>query len=98
MVIVSSIVLLFLVQVAGLQVGPEFAKEFEKLYRVFIQQLQVVLPQGTNIPVAYEHGSDEEQAFVQNLALFFTAFFKVNASTPTSHYASGVFLYSMLGP
>lgn len=64
-------------QVAGLEVGAEFNKEFEKLYKVFIQQLQVVLPQGTNIPVAYEHGSDEEQAFVQNLALFFTAFFKV---------------------
>lgn len=66
------------VQVAGLEVGSEFNKEFEKLYKVFIQQLQVVLPTGTNIPVAYEHGSDEEQAFVQNLALFFTAFFRVS--------------------
>ncbi len=65
-------------QVAGLDVGAEFNEAFEKLYKVFIQQLRVVLPEGTNIPVAYEHGSDEEQAFVQNLALFFTAFFKVS--------------------
>lgn len=61
--------------------GPEFNEAFEKLYKVFIQQLRVVLPEGTNIPVAYEHGSDEEQAFVQNLALFFTAFFKVRRSS-----------------
>lgn len=67
-------------QVAGLDVGPEFNEAFEKLYKVFIQQLRVVLPEGTNIPVAYEHGSDEEQAFVQNLALFFTAFFKARRS------------------
>jgi hypothetical protein len=68
-------------QVAGLPVGQDINKQFENLYQVFIQQLQVVLPPGTNIPVAYESGTDEEQNFVQNLALFLTAFFKV----PLSH-------------
>ena len=62
---------------AGLPAGEDLNKHFEKLYLVFIQQLQVVLPPGTNIPVAYESGTEEEQNFVQNLALFLTAFFKV---------------------
>jgi hypothetical protein len=42
-----------------------------------MQQLQQILPQGVNIAEAYEQGTDEQQAFVQNLALFFTGFFKV---------------------
>ena len=41
--------------------------------------LECILPSGTNIPEAYSHGSDDDQAFVSNLALFFTAFFKVSA-------------------
>jgi exportin-1 len=47
------------------------------LYVFFMQQLHGVLPPGTDIPSAYEQGSDEDQAFVQNLALFFTTFLKV---------------------
>lgn len=38
-----------------------------------------VLPPGTDIPAAFAGGSDEEQAFVQNLALFLTSFFRVRA-------------------
>ena len=41
-----------------------------------------VLPPGTDIPAAFASGSDEEQAFVQNLALFLTSFFKVCALPP----------------
>lgn len=63
--------------------GEDINKQFEKLYQVFIQQLQVVLPPSTNIPVAYESGTDEEQNFVQNLALFLTAFFKVHLACCT---------------
>ncbi|OIV94964.1 hypothetical protein TanjilG_22161 [Lupinus angustifolius] len=37
-----------------------------------------ILPPTTNIPEAYAHGSNEEQAFIQNLALFFTSFYKVH--------------------
>ena len=43
-----------------------------------MQQLMTILPPDTNIPEAYEAGNDEQQAFVQNLALFFTGFFKVS--------------------
>lgn len=65
------------VQVAGLTVGEEHNSHFVSMYVIFIQQLQVILPQWGAIPSAYEQGSDEEQGFIQNLALFFTAFFKV---------------------
>ncbi|XP_052292467.1 protein EXPORTIN 1A isoform X2 [Citrus sinensis] len=37
---------------------------------------ETILPPTTNIPEAYAHGNSEEQAFIQNLALFFTSFFK----------------------
>jgi exportin-1 len=66
-------------QVAGLTVGQEYNGHFEQLFKAFITQLSTILPPGTNIPAAYERGSDEEQDFVQNLALFFTAFFRVSA-------------------
>jgi hypothetical protein len=45
-----------------------------------MMQLQAILPPGT-IPDAYANGSSEEQAFIQNLALFFTSFFKVGFLT-----------------
>eukprot|EP00252_Welwitschia_mirabilis_P021495 TRINITY_DN552_c0_g1_i3.p1 TRINITY_DN552_c0_g1~~TRINITY_DN552_c0_g1_i3.p1 ORF type:complete len:860 (+),score=155.81 TRINITY_DN552_c0_g1_i3:174-2582(+) len=47
-----------------------------ELYNRFMAQLQNILPPSTNVPDAYANGSTEEQAFIQNLALFFTSFFK----------------------
>ncbi|TYJ24238.1 hypothetical protein E1A91_A08G248000v1 [Gossypium mustelinum] len=46
------------------------------MYNIFMVQLQSILPPTTNIPEAYAQGSSEEQAFIQNLALFFTSFYK----------------------
>jgi exportin-1 len=63
--------------VGSLQMGPEFNSHFENFFKVFMQQLQQIIPQGVNIAEAYEQGTDDQQAFVQNLALFFTGFFKV---------------------
>lgn len=64
-------------QVAGLQVGPEHNTHFEGLFKVWITQLSTILPPGTNLPAAYERGSDQDQDFVQNLAIFLTTFFRV---------------------
>eukprot|EP00887_Chlorella_sp_A99_P002494 scaffold10.g2494.t1 len=44
----------------------------------FPLQLLPLLPPGTDLPAAYVGGSDEDQAFVQNLALFLTAFFRAH--------------------
>ncbi len=59
--------------------GAEFSSHFEQLYRAFMTQLSAILPAGTDIAQAYERGTDEQQAFVQNLALFFTGFLRVGA-------------------
>ena len=58
--------------------GPEYNPHFANLYTFFIAQLAALMPPGTNIPEAYARGSDEDQAFVQNLALFLTAFFRAH--------------------
>ncbi|KAG1655478.1 hypothetical protein FOA52_008673 [Chlamydomonas sp. UWO 241] len=63
-------------EVGSLVMGPEFNTHFETFYKVFITQLQAVVPPTVNIPDAYDTGTDEQQKFVQNLALFFTGFFK----------------------
>ena len=55
----------------------EYNPHFQRLFTIFMSQLQGVLAPAVNIPMAYENGSDEEQAFIQNLALFLTAFFRV---------------------
>ncbi len=59
-----------------LQVGEEHDAKFVGLYSVFMSQLAGILPTGTDIPQAYANGSDADQAFVQNLALFLTSFFR----------------------
>ncbi|XP_024020926.1 protein EXPORTIN 1A [Morus notabilis] len=65
-----------LTEVAALSFGDFYNVQYVKMYNIFMAQLQTVLPLNTNIPEAYGHGSSEEQAFIQNLALFFTSFFK----------------------
>ncbi|KAG0570872.1 hypothetical protein M758_6G185900 [Ceratodon purpureus] len=65
-------------EVAVLTCGDYYNAQFVKLYTIFMVQLQVILPPGTNVPEAYGNGSDEDQAFIQNLAIFFTSFFKSN--------------------
>lgn len=57
--------------------GPEYNTHFESLFQYFMGQLKTVLPPSTDIVAAYSAGTDDEQAFVQDLALFFTSFFRV---------------------
>jgi hypothetical protein len=76
-------------QVGSLVMGPEFNPHFETFYKVFITQLQAVVPPTVNIPDAYEKGTDDQQKFVQNLALFFTGFFKVGRADGWGREACG---------
>ncbi|PNY11488.1 exportin-1-like protein [Trifolium pratense] len=66
-----------LTEVASLQFDNYYDAQYVKMYNIFMVQLQAILPPTTNIPEAYAQGSTEEQAFIQNLALFFTLFYKV---------------------
>ncbi|PSS32923.1 Protein EXPORTIN 1A like [Actinidia chinensis var. chinensis] len=65
-----------LTEVAALNFGDFYNMQYVNLYSIFLVKLQSILPPNTNIPDAYANGSGEEQAFIQNLALFFTSFFK----------------------
>ncbi|OIT27334.1 protein exportin 1a [Nicotiana attenuata] len=65
-----------LTEVAVLNFGDFYNIQYVKMYNIFMVQLQTILPPNSNIPEAYANGSTEEQAFIQNLALFFTSFFK----------------------
>ncbi|KAL5568216.1 hypothetical protein UlMin_024791 [Ulmus minor] len=65
-----------LTEVASLTFGDFYDMQYVKMYSIFMVQLQNILPLSTNIPEVYGNGSSEEQAFIQNLALFFTSFFK----------------------
>jgi len=67
-----------LTEVAGLSLGPEADAPFVSLYGAFMAQLAQILPPGTDIAAAYDRGTDEQQAFVQNLALFLTAFLRAH--------------------
>ncbi|KAK6936556.1 Importin-beta, N-terminal domain, partial [Dillenia turbinata] len=67
-----------LTEVAALSFGDFYNMQYVKMYTIFMVQLQAILPLSSNIPEAYAHGSSEEQAFIQNLALFFTSFFKAS--------------------
>ncbi|KAL9225073.1 hypothetical protein vseg_001040 [Gypsophila vaccaria] len=63
-------------EVAALNFGDFYNVQYVKMYNVFMVQLQAMLPPTTNISDAYANGTTDEQAFIQNLALFFTSFFK----------------------
>ncbi|XP_042428543.1 protein EXPORTIN 1A-like [Zingiber officinale] len=65
-----------LTEVAALQFGEFYDLQYAKMYSIFMIQLQTVILPATNFPEAYTNGSSEEQAFIQNLALFFASFYK----------------------
>jgi len=73
-----NVALQCLTEIGALSVGAYYDAQFVTMYATFVAQLQTFLPMGTNIPQACANGSDDEQAFIANLALFFTSFFKAH--------------------
>ncbi|THG09893.1 hypothetical protein TEA_008712 [Camellia sinensis var. sinensis] len=67
-----------LTEVAALNFGDFYNMQYVKMYNIFMVQLQAILPSSTNIPDAYAAGTSDEQVFIQNLALFFTSFYKAS--------------------
>ncbi|KAL0358804.1 UNVERIFIED_CONTAM: protein EXPORTIN 1A [Sesamum angustifolium] len=65
-----------LTEIAALSFGDFYNVQYVKMYTIFMVQLQAIVPPTTNFLDAYANGNSEEQAFIQNLALFFTSFFK----------------------
>ena len=71
-----NVALQCLAEIGGLAVEQKYDNHFVKLYVTVITQLQSILPRTVKIAEAYANGSDDEQAFIQNLAIFLTQFFK----------------------
>lgn len=77
-------------QIGSLSVGQEAETHFVQLYVIFMNQLVTVLPISADIPKAYQQGSDDEQEFVQNLAIFLTGFLKVQLKALVAWIACAV--------
>ncbi|CAN1269136.1 Protein EXPORTIN 1A [Linum perenne] len=73
-----------LTEVAALSFGEYYNEQYIKMYTFFMVQLQAIISPTTNIPQSYSNGSSEDQAFIQNLALFFTSFYKVGILSSVS--------------
>ncbi|KAL3630785.1 Exportin-1 [Castilleja foliolosa] len=72
----KNLTLQCLTEVAALTFGEFYNMQYVKMYTIFMVQLQTILPLTTNFLEAYANGTGDEQAFIQNLALFFTSFYK----------------------
>jgi exportin-1 len=73
-----NVTLKCLTEIGSLQVGSIHDIHFAKLYCLVITQLRAILPLETDIASAYQTGSLDAQKFVQDLALFFSGFFKAH--------------------
>nr|CAD7393395.1 unnamed protein product [Timema cristinae] len=70
-----NVTLKCLTEIAGVTV-PNYDEMFIILFSETMQHLETMLPVSTNIKDAYATGSDQEQNFIQNLAMFLCTYLK----------------------
>lgn len=70
-----NVTLKCLTEIAGVSVT-NYGDMFVNLFTQTMAQLDSMLPLNTDIKLAYASGSDQEQNFIQNLALFLCTFLK----------------------
>ncbi|XP_022914564.1 exportin-1 [Onthophagus taurus] len=68
-----------LTEIAGVTVN-NYNDAFVTLFTQTMTQLETMLPLNTDIRNAYQRGQDQEQNFIQNLALFLCTFLKEHGS------------------
>ncbi|KAL1923674.1 uncharacterized protein VTP21DRAFT_8654 [Calcarisporiella thermophila] len=69
-----NVTLKCLTEIGALTVGEEYDEKFIKMFSLVMASVQSIIPMNADIAVAYENSSNEDQEFVQNLALFFASF------------------------
>nr|NVI73639.1 embargoed [Cucujiformia] len=74
-----NVTLKCLTEIAGVTVS-SYNDVFVNLFTYTMQQLETMLPLSTDIKSAYAQGQDQEQNFIQNLALFLCTFLKEHGS------------------
>lgn len=70
-----NVTLKCLTEIAAVSVG-NYNDKFQQLFLQTIQQLEVMLPLNADLRTAYAQGQDQEQNFIQNLAMFLCTFLK----------------------
>lgn len=71
-----------LVEIGSLSdLPPEYDPLFRKLFVQFLQQLSFVIRPTSNIVQAFADGSEDDEIFVQRLALFFSGFIRSHFKT-----------------
>ncbi|KAI8901081.1 CRM1 C terminal-domain-containing protein [Globomyces pollinis-pini] len=73
-----NVVLKCLTEIGSLQVGPEYNEKFVIFYKIVLEGIVKIMPITTNLPSIYEDSTDDDQNFIQNLALFFSSFFTLH--------------------
>lgn len=74
-----NVTLKCLTEIAGVTVS-NYEEMFVSLFSQTMAELEVMLPLDTDIKTAYACGQDQEQNFIQNLALFLCTFLKEHGS------------------
>jgi exportin-1 len=64
-----------LTEIGNLQ-EPKYDDLFPQFFATFLARLADIFSPETNLENAFENGSDDDQVFIQRLALFFSGFFK----------------------
>ncbi|XP_067943682.1 exportin-1-like [Watersipora subatra] len=70
-----NVTLKCLTEVSCIQ-APQYTPQFITLFQMTITKLKQMMPSNTNLREAYQQGKDDEQNFIQNLALFLVAILK----------------------
>ncbi|GAV00127.1 hypothetical protein RvY_11018 [Ramazzottius varieornatus] len=73
-----NVTLKCLTEVSGISTAqyPQYEKAFKDLFSQTMEQLKQILPLDTDIRGAYAKGTDDEQKFIQNLAMFLASYLK----------------------
>ncbi|CAH8457772.1 unnamed protein product [Schistosoma rodhaini] len=74
-----NVTLKCLAEIAGVLVD-EYETQLVELFVSTTDKLKEMLPLETRLKEAYERGSNDEQSFIQNLAIFYTTFLKGHSS------------------
>ncbi|CAO3597587.1 unnamed protein product [Absidia cylindrospora] len=84
-----NVTLKCLTEIGGLKVENNYNEKICFLFTSVLTAINTMIPPSTDIANVYENSSDDDQEFVQNLALFLTSFLsshlKVIEQVPDSH-------------
>ncbi|KAI7893630.1 nuclear export factor CRM1 [Mucor mucedo] len=76
-----NVTLKCLTEIGSLSVGSNYGQKVVSLFTSVMTTVNNMIPPSTDICAVYENSSDDDQEFVQNLALFLTSFLGSHAKT-----------------